>query len=326
MALDPSLFQTPDPLANFSIRFANSQQDFIADHLFVPQPIPQRQYKRYQYDLSNKRERPNNGRKSTKAAADLVDWGVTSSSGEAAVRRLAAQYDPQDVADFEPAVADLPTDAALTLTEQLLLIKERDAINKVAAANFASGLTTTLTAGTTRWGDGSSANPVNDVNIARAAIRSACGVGPNAMAMSWTMFERLKGVTAIVDRVKYTNPGAQVDRAILASLFSVQNIYICGGVSTTANEGAASQTLSDMWGNFVILFVEGMQGRRTMGFGYNFTINNGLYTKTWQDPQLGAEKPMQKLEMGWWYDLQPGAVDSFASGKFLAGYRIDNVY
>jgi hypothetical protein len=325
--LDPSQFQTPDPLANLSIRAMNSREDFIADFVFPPVPVQQRQYRRYQYDLNNKRERPLAVKVGTKTKANMVDYNVTNATGEVSVRRLAAEWDPQDAKDFDKSVSDLQTDAALTLTEQLWIAREREVINKInAVGNFATGLSTTLTAGTTRWGDGSTANPVGDVIAARAAVRSACGVNPDSIAMSWTMFEKLKALASIIDRVKYTQPGAAPDINIFKGLFGVQNIFICGGVSTTANEGAATQALSDMWGNYVLVFKQGQVGLRQMGFGYNFTLQEGMYSKAWQDPQKGAQLPMQGLEMGWWYDLQPGFVDSFASGKFNAGYLIANTY
>lgn len=318
--LDPSAFQTTDPLVDYTIRIMNLKPDFIADQVFVPQPIPKKLFKKYQYDNSNKRIRQ--AKKSSKAKADVVDYGVFTTSAVAELRKLSGEIDPADERDFDGAVADITTDMALTLQEQLWLVREGEMITKLAPGNFATGLTLTLT-GSSIWTQAGS-DPVADVISMRTAIRTACGVAPNAMGVSWTGLQKLMQAPALVDRIKYTS-GGPVTLQAMAALFGVQEINVCGGISTTSTEGAASQALSDQWANFALLYVKGVPGRRGMSFGNDFIVQQ-LYSRQYLDNERGAADPIKMLEMGWWYTLEAGAVDSAGSGKFLAGARIDGIF
>lgn len=320
MALDPSQFQTNDPLVDYTIRIMNQREDFIADKIFVPQRIPKKLFKKYQYDVSNKRERP--VKTSSKAVAETVDWGLFTTSSTAELRKLRAEIDPADERDFDAPVADLHTDAALTLQEQLWIGREKEAITLLSATNFASGLTSTAAA---PWA--TTGNPMVDSATARVAVRTACGVEPTSLAMSWTAYQKMIQGTVFADRVKYSGAMGSplVTMEAVKGLMGVKNLYIAGGISTTAVEGAAAQTLADQWGNFALFFVEGVPGRRGMCFGNNFLVDD-LYSREYQDDSRGSREPISFLEMGWWYSLEKGAVDTAGSNKFIAGYRIDTIY
>lgn len=320
MALDGSLFKTTDPLSNYSQKVQVDLTEFVADRIFPPQPVMQAQYTKYQYDLSHKRERV--VKKSTKARSGVSDWGVFKTAGLCELREHGVRIDPSDKRDFDKAVADLEYDGAELITSVLMMAKERDMLNKLAAANFATGLTTTLGAGL-EWG-ATGGKPIDDVKAMRAAVRAKTGVTPTALAVSWTTMEHLRTNNQIVSRLQYTSGQTPSDQAI-ANLLGVKEIIVAGATSTTANEGASSDALAEMWGDFALLFIPGRQGLRQMSFGNNFTVRSGIYTKRDNVKAEGAEEGMDYLYQGWWYDLQAGAVDSAGSGKFLAGFRLDNV-
>jgi hypothetical protein len=319
--LDGSTFITTDPITDYTLRVMNTKDSFITDNVFTPQPVKKKKFSKYQYDLSNLRERV--VKKSSKAVADEVDYGVFTVSATAELRKLRGQVDPADEEDFDEPVADIEQDVALTVQEGLWIGRERETITKLAAANFASGLTTTLGAGAVWSGNGS--DPVADVTAARIAVRTQSGVDPSAMALSWTGFQYLKQNPSIIDRVKYTMGDKAIDVQVLCTLFGLKNIYVCGGISTTALEGNATQTLADMWNNFAIVYVEGVPGRRTVCFGNNF-VRKQLYGRVYEEPQRGADQAIRWREQGWWYTQEVGLVDTAASGKFAAGYRISNLF
>ncbi|MBL8909866.1 MAG: hypothetical protein JNM17_04090 [Archangium sp.] len=320
MALDGTLFKTTDPLSNYSQKVQVDRKDFIADLIFPPQPVKTAQYSKYQYDLSHKREAV--VKKSTKARSGVSDWGVFKTSGLCELREHGARIDPSDERDFDVAVADLEYDAAELISSKLLMSKERDMINKIAAANFATGLSSTLGGGL-EW-SAAGGLPITDAKTMRAAVRAKCGSEPDTLAVSWVTLEHLRTNAQIIGRIQYTNGGPPSDEAI-AKLLGFKRIIVCGATSTTANEGAAADALADMWGDFAICFVSGRQGLRQMSFGNNFTVKTGIYTKRDIVMAEGAEEGMKYMYQGWWYDMQFGAVDSAGSGKALAGYRIDNV-
>lgn len=320
MALDGSLFKTTDPLGAYSQKVQVDLTEFVADRIFPPQPVGRAQYSKYQYDLSHKRERV--VKKSTKARSGVSDWGVFKTSGLCELREHGARIDPADERDFDVAVADLEFDAAELCTSVLMMAKERDMLTKLAAAHFATGLNTTL-AGGLEW-SAAGGKPIDDVKAMRAAVRAKTGVTPTSLAVSWTTMEHLRTNAQIVARIQYTNGSTPSDQAI-ANLLGVKEIIVAGATSTTANEGAAADALAEMWGDFALLFIPGRQGLRQMSFGNNFTVRTGIYTKRDTVMAEGAESGMKYLYQGWWYDLQAGAVDSAGSGKFIAGYRLDNV-
>lgn len=319
--IDISQFQTTDPITDYSLRVQNDKTAYITDNIFTPQTVMKRNFKKYQYDLSNMRERV--VKKTSKGVAEEVDYGVFTNSALAELRKLRGQVDPADEEDFDTVVSDITQDVSSTVMEGLWMGRERESITKLAAANFASGLSTTLAAGS-KWTQAGS-DPVNDVFNARVAVRTGSGVDPSAMAISWTTLQYLKQNPSIIDRVKYVQGNKQVDTDVLCALMGLKNIYVCGGLSTTALEGNATQTLSDMWGTFAIVYVEGTPGRRTVCFANNF-IKKQIYGRTYNEDARGADQPIKWVEHGWWYTQEVGLVDTSASGKFAAGYRIDSVY
>lgn len=323
MPFDSSQFQTNEPIADYSIRLYNQMTDFVADQIFVPQPIQKRSYKRYQFDNSNRRER--SAAASLRAQANRIDYGVIPLTSQASLRKLQFPWDPADERDFDVPVADIPGVGLRMLVEQLSIFKEREAINALAAANFAPGLTQTLVDASTRWSDAGGL-PVTDVLNAISAIRTSCGLIPDSIAMSFRTFQVLKSNPQVVARVQNTTPGKQVDVEVLKQLFGLQNIIIAQAVSTQSVEGNATQTLAEMWDDFAVIFVKGRPGLESMCFGNNFTLNTAMYSRRFEEPQTGAEQATQVLENGWWYDLRPGAVDNAVNQRFVAGFRITNTY
>lgn len=323
MALDPTQFLTNLPIPDYSIRFYNSLSDFVADEIFIPQPIKGRAYKRYQFDNSNRRER--NAASSIRAQANRIDFGTINLTGTAQLRKLQFPWDPADERDYDYVVNDIPRIGLQTLVEQLAIFKEREAINALAAANFAPGLTQTLVDSSTRWADAGGV-PITDVLNAIQAVRVQCGVIPDSIAMSFRTFQVLKTNPQVVARVQNTTPGKQVDVEVLKQLFGLPNIIISKAVSTTSVEGNATQTLAEMWDDFAIVFAKGQAGRESMCFANNFTVNTAMYSRRFEEPQTGAEQATQVLENGWWYDLKPGAVDNAVNQRFVAGFRITNTY
>lgn len=320
MALDGSLFKTTDPVSNYSQKIQVDQTDFIADLMFPPQPVARAQYARYQYDLSHKREAV--VKKSTKARSGVSDWGVFKTAGLCELREHGARIDPSDERDFDMAVSNLEFDAADTISSKLMMAKERDMINKLAATNFATGLTSTLGGGL-QW-SAPGGLPITDAKTMRTAVRTKCGTEPDTLAVSWVTMEHLRTNAQIIGRILYTQIGPPSNDTI-AQLMGFKRIIVCKATSTTFAEGSASDALGDMWGNFAICFVSGRQGLRQMSFANNFTLKNGIYTKRSVVMEEGAEEGMKYLWQGWWYDLQFGAIDTAGSGKAIAGYRIDTV-
>jgi hypothetical protein len=102
---------------------------------------------------------------------------------------------------------------------------------------------------TNEWDSASSATPITDVKDGKAAFRTQCGMLPDALVMSWTTFEDLKNCDQIVNRLKYTFPGLDLNRmtsAQLAAVFDVPQVLVGGGVYNSAKKNKTA-SLSDFW-------------------------------------------------------------------------------
>lgn len=320
MALNPASFQTRDALTDFSIRAANEMTDFIADSVFPYVYVTKEQFKTYQYDLSNYREVDT--MKSSKAEADLVDYGVFTKDRTARLHKLAGEWDPADEKNFDKVVADLQQDTAKTVVERLMLRKERLAVTlALTAGNYPAALTSTLAAGST-WLD-TNGDVEGNSRTARVAVKTACGKAPNAAAMSWTTFEGLKVAPSVVDRIKYTN-GQQPTEEILKNLLGVQHLFVSKAQYNSAVEGSTA-SLSDVWDDSVLYFVyDPSPAPRTMRYGSTY-IRNELYTYQYKVDERGSgDGRIERLEMGLWYVHSPGSVVSSSDDDFTAGYLLKN--
>ena len=325
MALNPSSFITRTPLESLSIRAANEATDFIADEIFTPVIVGKDAVKVYQYDTSNFRSVET--RKASGAEADLVDYGVFTTDRSPVLNKLAGEFDPADAKNFDLPVAQLEQDTALNIMDKLLLSREIQMATKVlTTTNYPSDLTATLSAGST-WLD-SAGDPEGNAATARAAVKTRSGKVPNAAALSWTTFEKLRAAPYFIDRMKYTSASASGDefRNMLAAWLGVKDLFVCRAQKNTNLEGNATQTLTDVWADEILFYVrEPSQSLRQMRFGAKY-IRNQLYTYKYQVNERGSgDGRIQRLEMGWWYSLEAGAVVSSSDTDFAAGYLLKNV-
>ena len=325
--LNPASFKTTDPLVDFSIRAGNEMTDFIADEVFQPVIVSKEAFKVYQYDVSQFRVR--DSRKSSKAAADSVDYGVFTRDATAVLHKLKAEWDPNDSAQFDAVVANLEQDCAAIIMESLLLFKETEAVTlATTGGNYASANTATLAAGATWIVNGG--DPLANIATARAATRISCSKEPNAAAMSWTTFDALKSSPVFLDLMKYSGqyvaPSPDQFAGLLKSWLGVQHLHIGKALKNTNVEGNATQTNADVWPDDILFYVKNPSVTpKAMRYGCNYTWNQ-MYTRKWQDEDRGGPAGcIQLLEMGMSYVLASAAVVASGNNDFAAGYLLKNV-
>jgi hypothetical protein len=101
------------------------------------------------------------------------------------------------------------------------------------------------------WDDATNATPITDVKDAKLSIRSASGMLPNTLIIAYTTYENLKMCAQIVDRLKYTFPGLdlnQISSAQLAKIFDVERVMIGGAIYDSAKKGKDT-SIADLWDN-----------------------------------------------------------------------------
>lgn len=104
---------------------------------------------------------------------------------------------------------------------------------------------------TNEWDDYTNATPINDVKDGKLAFRTQCGMLPDALTISYSTFENLKLCDQIVDRLKYTFPGIDLERmssAQLAAIFNVPRVLIGGAVKNSNGKGLDA-SMADVWNN-----------------------------------------------------------------------------
>jgi len=307
------------------VRASNDFVGYVADEIFTPTIVSKASVKVYQYDASQFRSR--DSLKASGAEANLIDYGVFTRDRTPLLNKFATEYDPADTHNFDAPVAQLQQDAALIVMDALMLSKEVQMATKcLTTSNYPSALTASLAADATWLVSGG--DPEGSCATARAAVFNSCMKSPNAAAMSWTTFEKLRAAPYFIDRMKYTNAAVSSDgfANFLKAWLGVEFLHISKAKKSATLEGATAQVIADVWGDEILFYVKSPgQSLRTMSYGRNY-IRNQLYTYQYQINERGSgDGRIQRLEMGWWYSLEAGAVVSSSDSDFSAGYLLVNV-
>lgn len=102
---------------------------------------------------------------------------------------------------------------------------------------------------TNEWDDPTNATPINDVNDGVLTFRTQCGMLPDVLIIAFYTFVKLKECDQIVNRLKYTFPGIDINKMTstqLAAVFNVPRVLIGGGVYDSAGKGLDA-SISDLW-------------------------------------------------------------------------------
>lgn len=180
-----------------------------------------------------------------------------------------------------------------------LRLEQAQAALATTAGNYGASNKITLS-GTSQWSDQTSgvSDPINDVEVAKEAIRDATGRRPNTIVLGAAVLAKLKTHPKILDRIKYT--GRDVPTlALLANLFDVQQV-----LSGDAIVSDSAGNISDVWGkNVVVAYTElgtlADAGLPTYGYTYrlrDYPIVESPYqernTKSWIYPVTDEVAPV----------------------------------
>lgn len=140
--------------------------------------------------------------------------------------------------------------AELIATKRATGIILRNQERRIASKVFNA---TTFTAHpvTNEWDDQANATPLDDIKTGKKAIRNACGMLPNTLIIAWSTLEDLKRNAQIVELLKYTFPGQDINSmsaAQLAHIFDIPKVLVGGAMRNSANK-AQDATLADIWSN-----------------------------------------------------------------------------
>jgi hypothetical protein len=101
----------------------------------------------------------------------------------------------------------------------------------------------------TEWDTVATATPIKDVSDAKSAFRTQCGMLPDALIISWTTRENIKQCATVIERLKYTFPGIDLNQLTdsqLAAIFDVPRVLVGGSIYNSAKKNKAV-TVTDLW-------------------------------------------------------------------------------
>jgi hypothetical protein len=188
-------------------------------------------------------------------------------------------------------------------TEKILLRKERLVASLVTTgANW-----TNSEDAEALWAPAGDTNTfIADILKAKEAVRQLIGRYPNVLLMDPKTFKALKGVAAIIDRIKYTGTsGAPADVTLqtIAQLFELDEVLLGGALYSSAKETKAGTdfTAVDIWetnatkGSAFLYFRPPAAALETPSAGYCFN---------WRGSELGQSQIIKqdnfRTVKKWW--------------------------
>ncbi len=269
------------PLTNISAKYTNTE--FIANNIFPKAKVGKESDLYYIYDGSNLQV--DETIRANRAESNEVGMNFSTSSyvlEEHALKELISDRD-RDNAD---APLSLDTDVTEHLTEKIMLRKEVETM-KIAFTTTSWGNNATI--GSAGAWDTSTSNPIADVLTATASVLLQGVTMPNAGAMGWEVFKKLKVNSVTVDRIRTTTDRV-VTAGLLAALFDLDELNIGKTVYNPNAEGiAASNTF--IWGKDMLIYFKSKRpALRSPSAGYMLTIGGkGVKVKKWREEKRAGD-------------------------------------
>ena len=199
-----------------------------------------------------------------------VQFGYSSASYALEQHALegVVPFELQEDASAVPGI-DLGKGAVQMVQDIISLrLEKAQATLATTAGNYGASNKITL-AGADQWSDLGASDPIDDIEVAKNAIRAQIGRYPNTIVMGAAVMAKLRQHSKIVDRIKYTGRDTPTPE-LLASLFGVQRV-----LSGDAVQASDADVMSDVWGKFVIVAYTEVAGLASMGapsFGYSYQL------------------------------------------------------
>jgi hypothetical protein len=217
-------------LTNISIAYAQNQNNFIATKVFPIVPVE------HQSDVYYTFTKNDWFRDEAKPRADGDQsagggFGLSTEQYLAEVNAYHSDVGPQARANQDDGL-NLDRAAAEFVTRKLLLRQEIQWASDV----FATGIWGTDATPSTLWSSDSS-DPISDIETGKETILTNTGFEPNTLVLGYQVFRRLRNHPDLIDRVKYTGVGRQLNEMMLAQLFDVERVMVAKAIKTTNLEG-----------------------------------------------------------------------------------------
>jgi hypothetical protein len=208
-------------------------------------------------------------------------------------------------------------DAARFVANQLLLRREIDFVSRF----FTTGVWTTLQTGVAaapganqffQFNDYTNSDPIQVVANAKLLMQQLTGLDPNVLIVGPQVRIQIANHPKVINRIQYTQRAILTDD-LLASLFEVDKFVVPKAIQNTANEGAAADAFSFLWGKSMLLaYVTDTPSTEEPTAGATFTWSGYLgagATGTRVRRYRIEEKDVDRVEAEMAYDMKVVAPD-----------------
>lgn len=234
------------PLTNVSHAYMNKLNP-VADKVF---PIIRNQKKSdlfYKFPKDNWHKLQARKRAAGDESAG-TGYKLTTDSYECDVIALHHDIPDQNRSNAD-AVLNLDMQGTTLVTRQLIMQREFDFAAAFFQPSIWTGSSTGADIDVTDW-ESTSGVPIQDIRTERLAMHSKTGFYPNTMLFGTQAWRAFQDNAAVIDRIKYTsgntNP-AIVTQQLAAQLLEVDQVLIADMVYNSAAEGAATETMSNIF-------------------------------------------------------------------------------
>lgn len=288
------------PLTQISIAYIQKAEDFIADKIFPVVPVQKQSDRYFVYDkdywFRTQAEKRAPGSESA-GSGFKIDNTPTYFCDKWA-HHMDIDDDTRANAD-EPI--DMDRDATLFVTQNLMLRREIQFVQKYFAANtwqgYKPGGTVQDFVPSIKW-DAANSNPLADIDFLKSQMKSQTGFKPNVLTVAEDVYFALRNNPVIVDRIKYTQRGILTEE-LLAQLFDVQKFLVAGAVLNGSPEG--------------------VNGSNPQGGSFNYLVANS-FLLTYAAPAPSILQPSAGYIFSW-----QGLFGAGAQGNRIKRFRIEPI-
>jgi hypothetical protein len=217
-------------LTNVSIAYIQDQRNYLATQVFPVVHVEQKSGVYYTYTKNDW------FRDEAKPRADGDQsagggYGLSTAPYAANVYAFHQDVGPQAMANADPGI-NLENQATVFVTQRMLMRQETQWVTDV----FGTGIWGTDVTPSALWNTDSS-DPIGDIETGKEAILSTTGFMPNTLVLGYQVYRRLRNHPDLIDRIKYTSEGKQLNEQMLAALFDVDRVLVSRAVKATNLEG-----------------------------------------------------------------------------------------
>jgi len=232
-------------LSQFSQMYRN--KTYIAEMILPRLQVKERTGKFAKYGKENLRHYSGMILRAPGTRAMGVDYSVSQGSYSCTEKSLEKKV-PDEFVNNTDDPYDPKRDATAVLMDNIMTNQEY-ALQQFMTSTTNLSLNTTLS-GTDQWSDYANSDPIDDIEVAIEAVRTATGQRPNIMVMGRKVFLKLKYHPDIREQLKYTNGGQLNDAAMgayLKDFFSLEEVIVGESVVNSAVDNE-TDSLADIWG------------------------------------------------------------------------------